>query len=197
MQTEIISLCLASYLIGSIPFGVVMAQAQNLNIREHGSGNIGATNVTRVMGKKTGLLTLLGDVLKGVIVVFGAASFYYEKPQLIALAGLMVFLGHLYSIFLKFKGGKGVATSLGLFSYIMPWATLCAAGVFSICLWISGYVSIGSIMAAISLPLFAILFKLPLPYIYLAGIIGLFTVQRHYGNILRLIEGTEEKFFKK
>lgn len=196
MQTEIIALCLASYLIGSIPFGVVMARAQNLNIREHGSGNIGATNVARVMGKKAGLLTLLGDVLKGAIVVFGAASLY-EEPKLIALAGLMVFFGHLYSIFLKFKGGKGVATSLGLFSYIMPWATLCAAGVFSICLWISGYVSIGSIMAAISLPLFAIFFKLPLPYIYLAGIVGLLTVQRHYGNILRLIEGTEAKFFKK
>ena len=196
MQTEIIGLCLISYLIGSIPFGVLMARAQNLNIREHGSGNIGATNVARVMGKKAGLLTLLGDVLKGVLVVFGAASLY-EKPMLIALAGLMVFLGHLYSIFLKFKGGKGVATSLGLFSYIMPWATLCSAGVFAICLWISGYVSIGSIMAAISLPLFAIFFKLPLPYIYLAVIVGLLTVQRHYGNILRLIEGTETKFFKK
>ena len=196
MQTEIILLCLASYLIGSIPFGIIMARAQNLNIREHGSGNIGATNVARVMGKKAGLLTLLGDVLKGVIVVFGAASLY-EKPHFIALAGLMVFLGHIYSIFLKFKGGKGVATSLGLFSYIMPWTTLCAAGIFSICLWISGYVSIGSIMAAISLPLFAIFFKLPLPYIYLAGIVGLLTVQRHYDNILRLIKGNEANFFKK
>ena len=75
MQTEIIPLCLASYLIGSIPFGVVMARVQNLNIREHGSGNIGATNVARVMGKKAGLLTLLGDVLKGVIVVFEANVF--------------------------------------------------------------------------------------------------------------------------
>lgn len=196
MQIEIIALCLVSYLIGSIPFGVVLARAQNLNIREHGSGNIGATNVARVMGKKAGLLTLLGDVLKGAIVVFAAGSLY-DKPKLIALAGLMVFLGHLFSIFLKFKGGKGVATSLGLFSYIMPWATLCSVGVFSFSLWITGYVSIGSISAAISLPLFAIFFKLPLPYIYLAGIVGLLTVQRHYGNILRLIEGTEAKFIKK
>ena len=196
MLTEIPALCLISYLIGSIPFGVVLARAQRIDIREQGSGNIGATNVARVLGKKAGLLTLLGDVLKGLLVVFGA-SLLYEKPLVIALAGLMVFLGHLYSIFLKFKGGKGVATSLGLFSYIMPWATLCAVGVFSACLWISGYVSIGSIMAAISLPLFAIFFKLPLPYIYLAGIVGLLTVQRHYGNILRLIEGAEAKFFKK
>lgn len=196
MLTEISALCLVSYLIGSIPFGVVLARARNMNIREHGSGNIGATNVARVMGKKAGLLTLLGDALKGLLVVLGAGSLY-EKPEMIALAGLMVFLGHLYSVFLKFKGGKGVATSLGLFSYIMPWATLCAVGVFALSLWISSYVSIGSIMAAISLPLFAIFFKLPLPYIYLAVIVGLFTVQRHYGNILRLIEGTEAKFIRK
>ena len=196
MLTEIPALCLTSYLIGSIPFGVVLARAQRTDIREQGSGNIGATNVARVLGKKAGLLTLLGDMLKGLLVVFGA-SLLYEKPLVIALAGLMVFLGHLYSIFLKFKGGKGVATSLGLFSYIMPWVTLCAVGVFSACLWISGYVSIGSIMAAISLPLFAIYFKLPLPYIYLAAIVGLFTLQKHYDNILRLIEGTETKFLRK
>ena len=155
MWTEISALCLISYLVGSIPFGVVLAKAQRVDIRKQGSGNIGATNVARVLGKKSGLLTLAGDVSKGLLVVFGAGQIY-DKPLMIALAGLMVFLGHLYSIFLKFQGGKGVATSLGLFSYIMPWATLCAVGVFASCLWISGYVSMGSMMAAISLPLFAI-----------------------------------------
>ena len=196
MLTEIPALCLISYLIGSIPFGILLARAQRIDIQKQGSGNIGATNVARVLGKKAGLLTLLGDVLKGLLVVFGA-GLLYEKPIVIALTGLMVFLGHLYSIFLKFKGGKGVATSLGLFLYIMPWATLCTVGVFSACLWISGYVSIGSIMAAISLPLLAIYFKLPPPYIYLAVIVGLFTLQKHYHNILRLIEGTEAKFLRK
>ena len=196
MLTEIPALCLISYLIGSIPFGVVLARAQRVDIRKQGSGNIGATNVARVMGKKAGLLTLLGDVLKGLLVVFGA-SLLYEKPLVIALAGLMVFLGHLYSVFLKFKGGKGVATSLGLFLYIMPWATLGAVGVFSLCLWISGTVSVGSIMAAVSLPLLAIYFKLPLPYIYLAVVVGLFTLQKHHDNIFRLIEGTEAKFLRK
>lgn len=196
MLTEIIVLCLTSYLVGSIPFGVLLAKAQRVDIRKQGSGNIGATNVARVLGKKSGLLTLAGDVLKGFLVVFGASQLF-EKPVMIALAGLMVFLGHLYSIFLLFKGGKGVATSLGLFSYLMPWATLCAVGVFSVCLWISGYVSMGSIMAAVSLPLIAIYFKLPLPYIYLSVIVGLFTLQRHYDNILRLVDGTEAKFLKK
>ena len=196
MPTELLAICIVSYLIGSIPCGVLLARMQDLNIREHGSGNIGATNVARVLGKKAGLLTLLGDTIKGLIVVVGAGALY-KTPIMIATAGLMVFLGHLYSIFLKFKGGKGVATSLGLFSYVMPWATLYAVGVFFICLGVSGYVSIGSIMAAISLPLFAMLLKLPPPYIYLACIVGLLTLQRHYGNILRLIAGTEAKFFKK
>ena len=173
-----------------------MAKIQKVDIRSKGSGNIGATNVARVMGKKAGLLTLLGDLLKGLFIVVLAQSIF-EKEILIALAGLMVFLGHLYSVFLKFKGGKGVATSLGIFSFIMPWATLCSVAVFSATLWISGTVSLGSIMAAIFLPLFAIYFKLPLSYIYLAVIIGLFTLQRHYGNLLRLVDGTEPKFLKK
>ena len=196
MFTEILVLCLISYLTGSIPCGVVLAKIQKVDIQEHGSGNIGATNVTRVMGKKAGLLTLLGDLLKGLLIVLVAQSIY-EKENIVALAGLMVFLGHLYPIFLKFKGGKGVATSLGLFSFIMPWATLCTVGIFSATLWISGIVSLGSIMSAIFLPLFAIYFKLPLPFIYLAVIIGLFTLQRHYGNLLRLIDGTEPNFLKK
>ena len=196
MLTDALAICIVSYLVGSIPCGVLLARMKNLNIRGHGSGNIGATNVARVLGKKAGLLTLIGDAIKGLIVVFGAGALY-KTPMLIAVAGLMVFLGHLYSIFLKFKGGKGVATSLGLFSYVMPWATLYAVGIFSVCLGVSGYVSIGSIMAAISLPLFAIFLKLPLPYIYLACIVGLFTLQKHYGNIQRLIAGTEAKFFKK
>ena len=118
MLTDILVICIISYLIGSIPCGVLLAQMQNLDIREHGSGNIGATNVARVLGKKAGLLTLLGDVIKGLIVVFGAGALY-KTPMLISIAGLMVFLGHLYSIFLKFKGGIGVASSLGLFSYVM------------------------------------------------------------------------------
>jgi acyl phosphate:glycerol-3-phosphate acyltransferase len=194
--TKISVLCIIAFLTGSIPFGVVLAKLQKVDIRAQGSGNIGATNVARVMGKKAGLLTLLGDLIKGLVIVAVAQSIY-EKETSVALAGLMVFLGHLYSVFLKFKGGKGVATSLGLFSFIMPWATLGAVGIFSASLWISNTVSLSSIIAAIFLPLFAIYFKLPLPYIYLAVIIGLFTLQRHYGNVIRLIDGTEPKFLKK
>ena len=196
MLTEIIGLCLLAYLCGSVPFGVLLAKTQNLNIREHGSGNIGATNIARTMGKKAGLITLAGDVLKGWGMVFFASQ-WFEKHILIALAGLMVFLGHLFSIFLKFKGGKGVATGLGVFSFVMPIPTLISVGIFTLILRVSGYVSLSSILAAISLSIFGIFFKVPLPYIYLAVIVGLFILQKHHDNIVRLINGKEVKFLKK
>ena len=196
MFVEIFILCLLAYLCGSIPFGMLIAKTQNIDIREHGSGNIGATNVTRIMGKKLGFITLIGDVLKGWVIVF-LASQWFEKPIFIALAGFMVFFGHLYSIFLRFKGGKGVATGLGIFSFIMPLATLFSSGIFILSLKLSGYVSLSSILAAISLPILGIFFKMPLPYIYLASIVGLFTLQKHHENIIRIVQGTEAKFLKK
>ena len=196
MFVEILILCLLAYLCGSIPFGMLLAKTQNIDIREHGSGNIGATNVTRIIGKKLGFITLIGDVLKGWVIVF-LASQWFEKPIFIALAGFMVFFGHLYSIFLRFKGGKGVATGLGVFSFIMPLPTLFSSGIFVLSLKVSGYVSLSSILAAISLPILGIFFKIPLPYIYLASIVGLFTLQKHHENIIRIVQGTEAKFLKK
>lgn len=196
MLIELLFLFLLAYLCGSIPFGVLLAKAQSIDIREHGSGNIGATNVARTLGKKAGLITLAGDVFKGWLIVF-LASLWFEKPIVVALAGLAVFLGHLYSLFLKFKGGKGVATGLGVFSFIMPLPTLVSAAVFALCLKVSGYVSLSSVLAAIVLPILGIYFKMPLPYVYLAVIVALFTLQKHHDNIMRLVEGTEAKFLKK
>ena len=196
MLTEITGICLIAYLSGSIPFGAFLAKTQNINIFDHGSGNIGATNVARILGKKAGLITLAGDVLKGWGMVF-LSSLFFEKSILIALAGLSVFLGHLFSIFLKFKGGKGVATGLGVFSFVMPLPTLLSVGIFVLTLRVSGYVSLSSILAAISLPIFGIFFRMPLPYIYLAVIVVLFTLQKHHNNIVRLLNGEEVKFLKK
>ena len=193
MFVEIFIFCLLAYLCGSIPFGMLLAKTQNIDIREHGSGNIGATNVARIMGKKLGFITLIGDVLKGWVIVF-LANQWFEKPIFIALAGFMVFFGHLYSIFLRLKGGKGVATGLGVFSFIMPLPTLFSSGIFVLSLKVSGYVSLSSILAAISLPILGIFFKIPLPYIYLACIVGLFTLQKHHENIIRIVQGTEAKF---
>jgi glycerol-3-phosphate acyltransferase PlsY len=196
MLTEIFLLCLFAYICGSIPFGLLLSKKQSIDIRKHGSGNIGATNVARILGKKAGLFTLLGDVFKGWLVVF-IADLWFGKTIVIALAGLAVFLGHLFSVFLKFKGGKGVATGVGVLSFIMPLPTLYSIAIFILCLKISGYISLSSILAAICLPILGIYFKMPLPFIYLANILALFTLQKHHDNIIRLVKGNEPKFLKK
>lgn len=194
MKTTII--LLTAYLLGSIPFGVLIARKKNVNLREHGSGNIGATNAARILGKKAGILTLIGDMTKGVAAVALADQFLSSQMG-VALAGLMAFLGHIFSVFLKFKGGKGVATGLGIFLYLMPPATLASMGVFGITLWLTKYVAAGSILSALFLPLFGIFFKLPSPYIAVSVIVSILVLHKHYDNLQRIFNGTEAPFLKK
>ncbi|MFQ5717218.1 MAG: glycerol-3-phosphate 1-O-acyltransferase PlsY [Nitrospinales bacterium] len=186
----------AAYLLGSIPCGVLVARSRNVNIRGHGSGNIGATNVARTLGKKEGALTLLGDCSKGFLAA-GIASRFLESPSEIALAGFMAFIGHLFPLFLKFKGGKGVATGLGVFMVLTPLAVLSAAAVFALVLIATGYVALSSMLSALALVLFCILFKMPLPYIYAAMAVAALIIQKHRGNIERLWAGTEPRFLGK
>lgn len=195
-MVEVIFIWIIAYLLGSIPFGVLLARTQGVDLSEYGSGNIGATNVARTLGQRLGFLTLLGDTLKGWIAV-SLASWVLSDALAIAGAGLMVFLGHLFSIFLKFKGGKGVATGLGIHLYIMPLATLEALGVFALTVWISKYVSLGSILAAIALPILGILLKIPFAYIYMSLLISTLIIAKHQGNIRRIIKKTEPHFPKK
>ena len=190
-----ISICFVAYVLGSIPFGVLFARTQNINLREHGSKNIGATNAARILGKKVGVLTLIGDIFKGWL-AFAIASWALNDQVVIAVAGLMAFLGHLFSIFLKFKGGKGVAIGLGIHLYIMPIATVMAIGVFACTLWVSRYVSLSSIFAAIVLPMFGILMKTQLPYIYMSLGIAILVLIKHNENIQRIIAGEEPYFLK-
>lgn len=187
---------LFAYLLGSIPFGVVLARLKRVDLRQHGSGNIGATNVHRTLGKTAGLLTLLGDGGKGYLAAW-IASLLLEEPWAVAVAGLMAFLGHVFSVFLKFRGGKGVATGLGVFLYLMPKAALGAMGVFIVALAITRYVSVSSILAAISLPWLGVYFQAPGPVIYAATAAAIITAFRHHENVQRLIDGTEAKFAKK
>ena len=191
-----ISIWVFAYALGSIPFGVLLARTQNIDLREHGSKNTGATNVTRILGKKAGALTLLGDTLKGLLGV-AMASWVSADPFTIAGAGIMVFLGHLFSVFLKFKGGKGVATGLGVHLYIMPIPTLGAIAVFIFTLWILKYVSLSSIIAAIALPIFSVFFEIPFPYKCMSLGIAILIVCKHYKNIRRIATGTEPHFLKK
>jgi len=185
-----------AYLLGSIPCGVILARARNINLQSEGSGNIGATNVARVLGRKAGLFTLLGDVAKGAIAV-ALAERWMADPAWVALAGLLAFLGHLHSVFLGFKGGKGVATALGIFLYLMPLAAVVSVAVFAAVLWTTGFVSAGSIAAALAMPLAGIAFKMPPPYIVLSLVAGCLVIFRHRENIERLLAGTETPFLKK
>ena len=185
-----------AYALGSIPFGVLFARTQNIDLRAHGSKNIGATNVARLIGKKAGALTLLGDTFKGWLGV-AIVSLVSSDPFTVAGAGIMVFLGHLFSFFLKFKGGRGVATGLGVHLYIMPTQTLGAVAVFFFTLLVSKYISLSSIIASIALPIFGIFFDTPIFYKYMSLVIAILIVSKHYENICRIATGTEPHFLKK
>jgi glycerol-3-phosphate acyltransferase PlsY len=189
-------LWLGCYLLGSLPTGVLIARVQKVNLREHGSGNIGATNAARVLGEKAGLLTLLGDFSKGLLAVY-IANVLFNNASVTAFAGLFVFLGHLFSVFLKFKGGKGVATGLGIFMYLMPLPTLMAMVIFALALKVSTYVSVASILSSLCLPIMALVFKSPEPTFMVSVVIALLIVCKHYENIIRLMAGKEAPFKKK
>jgi acyl phosphate:glycerol-3-phosphate acyltransferase len=193
LEKEII-LVICAYLIGSIPTGLLLAKAfGGVDIRSAGSGNIGATNVYRTMGRKVGLLTLLGDCLKGVIPVVIAKSLGLPVAW-VALVGLAAFLGHVYTVFLGFKGGKGVATALGVFLAASPWAVLVVLVVFSLVLYKWRYVSLASITAAALMPsLVALLSKQP-ALVGMTLVIAAIVIFKHRENIKRLKAGTENKF---
>lgn len=185
-----------SYLIGSISTGVIIAKyIYKIDLKSVGSGNIGATNVMRALGKKMGILTLIGDALKGVIPTL-FATLYQPFPinqQLIFFCALAAFLGHLFPFYLKFKGGKGVATALGIAIVLFPLQTLLCAIVFFAVVLKTRIVSISSILAALSLPIF-VSFKAQSGYMLsLAIIISVLVIFKHKDNIHRLLEGKENK----
>lgn len=182
-----------AYLLGSIPTGVIVAKAfGSIDPRTQGSKNIGATNVFRTGGKKLGIITLAGDVLKGLIPVTLAKG-YVDSFFWIGAIALAAFLGHLYSIFLKFKGGKGIATGLGIFLALSPLPAFLSLGVFAAVVYKWQYVSLGSLTATAAFPIFLFLFNNPSNFILFAVIIGLLIFYRHRENISRLLSGKESK----
>ena len=194
---EGILLIIGGYLTGSVPTGVMLAKLfTTKDIRQEGSGNIGATNVYRVLGARLGLLTLVGDVLKGIIPVL-LSRIWLGEDLWIAAVALFTFIGHLYPIFLKFQGGKGVATALGIFIVISPLAVACGAGIFVVVAAIWGYVSLASLVASGLMPLFLGLTGYSSVYVGLGLIVGCLIFYRHKDNIKRLREGVEKKISKK
>lgn len=187
-------LAIAAYLVGSIPTGLLLAKyVGGVDIRTEGSGNIGATNVSRTLGWKVGVMTLAGDCLKGVIPVVAAQLLGFSEGW-VAITGFMAFAGHVYTVFLRFKGGKGVATALGVFLAVSPLSVACAVGIFALILWKWRYVSLGSITAAGVMPLL-VAFIDRRGLIFLMSIaIATIVVWKHRDNIIRLKEGTESRF---
>jgi glycerol-3-phosphate acyltransferase PlsY len=183
------------YLIAAIPTGVVLARLMGGgDVRRKGSGNIGATNVYRVAGKLAGVLTLLGDVLKGLLPLLVLNRLFGATESQLASAGLVAIIGHCYPVYLRFRGGKGVATALGILLVLSPKAVLGALVVFLLAVGISRFVSLGSVLAALSAPLLVLMLGHTRPIFLATLAIALLVVWRHRSNIRRLLEGSESRF---
>jgi acyl phosphate:glycerol-3-phosphate acyltransferase len=196
---------LAAYLLGSIPFGYILVRCfRKEDIRAKGSGNIGATNVVRSGAKGLGALTFLLDACKGYFAVLFAIylttlPLFANLPRgtAVALAAFCAILGHIYTVWLGFKGGKGVATALGVFLALAPLAALVGLVVFVVIFALSRYVSLGSILAAIAFPVFALILPHAPRNFWLTAVIFLIPViviAKHHQNIRRLMQGTEYRF---
>ncbi len=187
---------LAAYLLGSVSFGILISKLFDLSDpRTVGSGNPGATNVLRSGKKSAALLTLLGDAFKGWLPV-SLALWAGLSTTVICLVGLGVFLGHLYPIYYKFKGGKGVATALGVMVAVSPWLALATAMVWGVVFYFSRYASLASILAAIAAPITAYFLLPPAKYVLMVFVMAALLVWRHRSNIKKLLAGTEAGFGK-
>jgi len=197
---------LAAYLCGAIPFGFLIGKARGVDVRTVGSKNIGATNVYRTVGHKWGFLAFFCDFLKGLLPTLAAKWFlsaHGSEPlaYLPLVTGVMTVVGHMWTCFMKFKGGKGIATGFGMLVGLVPWLVLTAFGIFVVTVWISHYISLGSILAAAFL-LVAVWFPIlgtrgtaDLPQCIVVALVGVFAIYKHRANIGRLLKGCENKIY--
>ena len=187
-------LIILSYFFGAIPSGVWIGKIfKNIDVRDYGSKNSGATNSYRVLGAKLGIAVLIIDVLKGFIPLYIASKFNLLYNDLVIL-GLVAILAHTFSCFISFKGGKGVATSLGVFLFLAPVITLILLVIFILVVYFTKYISLGSITAAFLLPIFTFFTHRDTYLFTLSVVIAIFVIYRHKTNISRLLSGTENKF---
>ncbi len=185
-----------SYLLGSIPVGLLLSKVKGRDPRRVGSGNIGATNVMRTAGKTLGIVTLFCDMLKGFIPTW--LAIYCGLPTgVVAAAGLAAFAGHLFPLYLKFKGGKGVATALGVFLAMKPLAVLIVFVVFLASLFIWGYVSLGSLAGTALIPIVLLALNVPPGFVLICAIMAVFIFVKHKDNIKRLLAGKEHRILRK
>jgi glycerol-3-phosphate acyltransferase PlsY len=183
---------LAAYLLGSIPTGPLLAQARGVDLRAVGSGNIGAANATRALGRGLGIATFVGDALKGFAPTLAARLLGFP-PEAVAIVGFAAFFGHLYPLYLKFRGGKGVATAAGIFFAMAPLATAIALGVWIVLFVPWRIVSVASLGAAIAFPIALVVLGGPTEYLICAAAVLAFILYKHRGNIERLLHRAERK----
>jgi len=193
----------AAYLMGSIPTGFLVGKAKGIDIRKIGSGNIGATNVFRYFGTVAGLLVLLADALKGLLavvlaprlswLVFGVPGDPLVREWLELIAGFTAILGHNYTCWLRFKGGKGIATSAGVLIALVPYALLIIFGIWIVVFGLTRFVSLGSICASAALPFATWITGGSLTFIVITGIMAALAIYKHKANIQRLLNGTENR----
>lgn len=182
-----------AYVLGSVPSGLIIGKSlYGVDLREHGSKNIGATNAWRTLGKAPGIIIFICDFFKGFISVY-VAAFLAGTPLAMALAGALAILGHSLSLFLKFKGGKGVATGLGVIAMLMGKVTLTVFLTWFVIVYFTRYVSLGSCIAAALVPILAYLFNEPTEFAVFGVVVAVLIIVRHKANIERLLNGTESK----
>jgi acyl phosphate:glycerol-3-phosphate acyltransferase len=196
--TAILLSLLGGYFLGSVPFGLLVGKLRGVDIREHGSRNIGATNVWRVCGWKFGLPVFILDAGKGIAAVWIgrlAASHFGGAPDwCMVVAGMACILGHSFPVWLRFKGGKGVATSLGAIIGLMPIVSAIVFGIWAVIFALTRYVSLASIIGAAAFPVLAFLFHATPPMLGFAVVSATLVIVLHKGNIQRLMAGTERRF---
>ena len=184
---------LCSYIIGSIPSGLILGKTfWNVDLREHGSKNIGATSAWRTLGKLPGFIVFVADLLKGMVGVYLGMLLVGTSTAMI-IGGIVAIIGHSLSLFLKFKGGKGVATGLGVIIMLMPIVSAIVFIIWLVVVMLSKYVSLASIIAAICVPVFAFVLGMPFEFVAFGVVAAVFVIYRHKSNIGRLMNGTENK----
>jgi acyl phosphate:glycerol-3-phosphate acyltransferase len=192
-MTKNIILLVLAFVLGSIPFGIITAKVKGVDLKKVGSGNIGATNVLRSLGKWPAILTLLGDILKGTLAV-AIGKYSGVEPLYEGLIGMSAILGHNFSIFLGFRGGKGVATSLGVLFIYIPHVAVITLLIWIVVVLITKYSSLGAIVSFALLPLNVLLINFQdKTKLFISVLISFFILIRHQENIKRLIAGTERK----
>src|SRR5262245_29713771 len=183
----------AAYLIGSIPFALILARRWGaVDLRRIGSGNLGATNVMRASALRAGIVVAALDMAKGAASVW-LAERLGSSPAAPAAAGFAAIIGHIYPVWLRFRGGKGVATACGVFSVLTPMALPPALAIFAIAVWLTKYISLGSLLASVALPPLAYALGSSLPAVFAACAASMIIVFRHRSNVGRLRTGTERR----